>query len=137
MTGWNLLRVNGVKWGRVNARACAMLLGALDPSVKADIIARKANQVAARILFRLYTTYQPGGTGERNLVLTNLQNPQEVQDAALGVLALRAWGRWYQRCVDCGMNLPDPMVLVGALAHAPRKRRSCPTINICWPSLRP
>ena len=54
------------KWGRVNARACAMLLGALDPSVKANIIARKANQVAARILFRLYTTYQPGGTGERN-----------------------------------------------------------------------
>ena len=103
------------KWGRVNARACSMLLEALDPAVKSDIIARKANQAAPKILFRLYTTYQPGGTGERNLVLTNLQNPSAVHDATSGVSALRAWGRWYQRCVDFGMNLPDPMVLVGAL----------------------
>eukprot|EP00439_Symbiodinium_sp_Y106_P028464 s4801_g3.t1 len=72
-------------WGRVNARACAMLLDALDPTVKSDIIARKANQAASQILFRLYTTYQPGGTGERNLVLSNLQNPHVVQDAASGV----------------------------------------------------
>ena len=92
-----------------------MLLEALDPAVKSDIIARKANQAAPKILFRLYTTYQPGGTGERNLVLTNLQNPSAVHDATSGVSALRAWGRWYQRCVDFGMNLPDPMVLVGAL----------------------
>ena len=103
------------KWGRVNARACSMLLEALDPAVKSDIIARKANQAAPKILFRLYTTYQPGGTGERNLVLTNLQHPSAVHDAVSGVNALRAWGRWYQRCIDFGMNLPDPMVLVGAL----------------------
>ena len=103
------------KWGRVNARACAMLLEALDPTVKSDIIARKANQAASQILFRLYTTYQPGGTGERNLVFRNLQNPHVVQDAVAGVSALRAWGRWYQRCIDFGMSLPDPMVLVGGL----------------------
>ena len=48
-------------------------------------------------------------------MLSNLQHPTEVEDAASGVLALRAWGRWFQRCVDCGMNLPDPMVLVSAL----------------------
>ena len=100
---------------RVNARACSMLLDALDSAVKSDIIARKANQAAPKILFRLYTTYQPGGTGERNLVLTNLQHPSPVHDAVSGVNALRAWGRWYQRCIDFGMNLPDPMVLVGAL----------------------
>ena len=103
------------KWGRVNARACAMLMDALDPVVKADLIARKANHSASHILFRLYTTHQPGGTGERNLVLSNLQNPQVIHDATAGVAALRDWGRWYQRCVDFGMNLPDPMVLVGAL----------------------
>ena len=103
------------KWGRVNARACSMLLDALDSAIKSDIIARKANQAAPKILFRLYTTYQPGGTGERNLVLTNLQHPSAVHDAVSGVNALRAWGRWYQRCIDFGMNLPDPMVLVGAL----------------------
>ena len=77
------------KWGRVNARACAMLMDALDPVVKADLIARKANHSASHILFRLYTTYQPRGTGERNLVLSNLQNPQVIHDATAGVAALR------------------------------------------------
>ena len=98
------------KWGRVNARACAMLMDALDPVVKADLIARKANHSASHILFRLYTTYQPGGTGERNLALSNLQNPQVIHDATAGVAALRDWGRWYQRCIDFGMNLPDPIL---------------------------
>ena len=90
------------KWGRVNARACAMLMDALDPVVKADLIARKANHSASHILFRLYKTYQPGGTGERNLVLRTLQNCQIIHDATAGVAALRDWGRWYQRCIDFG-----------------------------------
>ena len=63
------------------------------------------NQAASQILFR------PGGTGEHNLVLSNLQNPHMGQDVASGVSALRAWGRWHQRCIDVGMN-SDPTVLV-------------------------
>ncbi|OLP88033.1 hypothetical protein AK812_SmicGene30673 [Symbiodinium microadriaticum] len=45
-------RAYGRQMGESNGRACAMLLDALDPTVK------------------LYTTYQPDGTGERNLVLS-------------------------------------------------------------------
>ena len=44
-----------------------MLLEALDPAVKSDIIARKANQAAPKILFRLYTRYQPGEQGNETL----------------------------------------------------------------------
>ena len=119
------------KWGRVNARACVMLMDALDPVVKADLIARKANHSATHILFRLYTTYQPGGTGERNLVLSNLQNLQVIHDATAGVAALRDWGRWYQRCIDFGMNLPDPMVLVGALTSMTKPMISKDT-EVTW-----
>ena len=119
------------KWGRVNARACVMLMDALDPVVKADLIARKANHSATHILFRLYTTYQPGGTGERNLVLSHLQNPQVIHDATAGVAALRDWGRWYQRCIDFGMNLPDPMVLVGALTSMTKPMISKDT-EVTW-----
>ena len=36
-------------------------LGCPGPTVKSDIIARKANQAASQILFRLYTTHQPEG----------------------------------------------------------------------------
>ena len=73
-----------------------------------------AHHSASHILFRLDTTYQRG-TGERNLALSNLQNAQVIHDAIAGVAALRDWRRWYQRCIDFGMNLPDPMLLVGAL----------------------
>ena len=119
------------KWGRVNARACVMFMDALDPVVKADLIARKANHSASQILFRLYTTYQPGGTGERTLVLSNLQNPQVIHDATAGIAALRDWGRWYQRCIDFGMNLPDPMVLVGALTSMTKPMISKDT-EVTW-----
>ena len=108
-----------------------MLMDALDPVVKADLIARKANHSASQILFRLYTTYQPGGTGERTLVLSNLQNPQVIHDATAGVAALRDWGRWYQPCIDFGMNLPDPMVLVGALTSMTKPMISKDT-EVTW-----
>ena len=34
------------KWSRVNAKACAMILSALDPGVKAEMVARRTTQVA-------------------------------------------------------------------------------------------
>ena len=88
----------------MNARACAMLLDALDPTVKSDIIARKANQAASQILFRLYTTYKPGGTGERNLVLSNLQNPHVAQGCSfrcasvegVGTVVSKVHRLWYE-----------------------------------------
>ena len=57
---------------------------------------RKANQTASQILFRLYKTYHSGGTGERNLVLSNLQNPHVVQDAVAGVSQ-----QWFQSLCVC------------------------------------
>ena len=99
------------KWSRVNARACTMILAALGQAVKAEMVARRTTQ----IMFRLYTLYQPGGSTEKALVLNHLQNPNVVQDVVSGVSALRAWGRWHKRCIDCGMVAPDPTVLAGAL----------------------
>ena len=107
-------------WGRVNARACAMLLDALDPTVKSDIIARKANQAASQILFRLYTTYQPGGTGERNLVLSNLQNPHVVQDAASGV-SVEGLGTVVSKVHRLWFEFAGPTGVGGGLT--PRNRR--------------
>ena len=69
--------------------------------------------------------------GERNLVLSNLQNSQVIHDATAGVAALRDWGRWYQRCIDFGMNLPDPMVLVGALTSMTKPMISKDT-EVTW-----
>ena len=103
------------KWSRVNARACAMLLESLDASVKADIIARRATQNAAHIMYRLHTIYQPGGTSERDLILRNLHDPPPFEDVAAGVSLLRSWGRCHRRCLECGMVAPDPSILARGL----------------------
>ena len=103
------------KWSRVNARACAMLLDSLDASVKADIVARRATQNAAHIMFRLHTIYQPGGTNERDLILRNLHDPPPFKDVVAGVSLLRSWGRWHRRCLECGMVAPDPSILARGL----------------------
>ena len=108
------------RWVRVNSRACGMILEALDPSVKAHILAHRATGVAACLLFRLFTMYQPGGGAERWLVLRSLQSPCLIQDVHSGVMALRDWGRWHRRCVECGMMVPDPMVLARALTEMTR-----------------
>ena len=79
-----------------------MLLAALDPAIKADLVVRRTTQVAAQIVFRLHAIYRPGGSDERNL-----QEPAVAQDVTTGVGTLRSWGRWYRRCVDCGMRAPD------------------------------
>ena len=49
------------RWARVNFRICSMLMAAVPESIKADIVAHKCNQSAPAILFRLHSTYQPGG----------------------------------------------------------------------------
>ena len=108
------------RWIRVNSRACGMILEALEPSVKAHILAHRATGVAACLLFRLFTMYQPGGGAERWLVLRSLQSPCLIRSVHSGVVALRDWGRWHRRCVECGMMVPDPMILARALTEMTR-----------------
>ena len=57
------------KWVRINARSCAMIVQAVPEAVKTDLIARRSTQSMPLLLFRLYTLYQPGGAGERAIIL--------------------------------------------------------------------
>eukprot|EP00439_Symbiodinium_sp_Y106_P050419 s505_g6.t1 len=67
------------KWTRVNARACALMMQSFVESVKLDLISRRSTQAASLILFRLYTAYQPGGAGERTVVLRHSKGPKYLQ----------------------------------------------------------
>ena len=68
-------------------------------------------------MFRLHTMYQPGGASERNLAQKNLQDPPVIKDVVSGVTLLRAWGRWYRRCLECGMAVPDTSILARGLTN--------------------
>ena len=103
------------RWLRVNFRVCSMLMAAIPEGIRADIVACKSNSSAPAILFRLHTTYQPGGGAEKALILKSLRDPLAAQGPASALKILRYWVRWYNRCVDCGMSPPDSTVLCQGL----------------------
>ena len=103
------------RWTRVNLRVCRMLMAGMTESIRSDVVARKCNQSAPALLFRLHTTYQPGGGSEKALILKSLQQPEVAKDPASAVKSLRDWIRWYNRCVDCNMSPPDTTVLSQSL----------------------
>ena len=108
-------RLTTGRWTRVNARACALMMQAFVESVRSDLIARRASQSAVMILFRLYTSYQPGGAGERSVVLQQLQGTEPPGDLNACLKALRHWPRWLQRCKDLNMVTPDGSLLARGL----------------------
>ena len=102
------------KWLRVNARGSSMLLNAMPNDLKADMVSRRCTQDCVRMLYRLYTHYQPGGSAERTEVLKRLQSPAETTGSETlegAVKVLRAWPRWLDRCRAVQMSPPDPSVL--------------------------
>ena len=103
------------KWTRVNARACTLVLGAVDESLKEDLVSRRATTSIIAMLFRLHTVYQPGGPHERSRVLRALQEPQTPENLTQALALLRNWPRSMQRCQDMGMSFPDSTVLAKAL----------------------
>ena len=104
------------KWARVNLRVCSMLMAALPMPIRSDVIACKGNLSTPAILFRLHTTYQPGGGSEKAAILKNLREPVAASSPASAVKTLREWVRWYNRCLDCGMSPPDATVLCQSLS---------------------
>ncbi|CAE7198011.1 GIP, partial [Symbiodinium natans] len=106
------------KWTRLNARVTAMLLAAMSEEQKMDMIANRISTSSVDMLFRLYTTYQPGGSLERQDVLKRLQSPMDYvdKDTIQEVLrVVRSWPRWMARCETLGMAAPDPSVLARGL----------------------
>ena len=105
------------RYVRVNARSCAMVLQAIPEAIKVDLIARRATQSMPSLLFRLYTVYQPGGAGERSVILQRLQGGEKPSTVVECLRQLRAWPRWVQRCQDMGMSVPDGTVLAQGLTN--------------------
>ena len=103
------------KWTRVNARACSMLLAAVDESIKQDLIARRISQDMVQSVYRLYISYQSGGSAEKTHVLKQLQHPSIPTNLQDCVSVLRPWPRWVLRCKQVGMMIPDPTVLAASL----------------------
>ena len=104
------------KYGRVNSRAAGMILGALPAEVKSEMVTKKCTGSSTSLVFKLLTTYRPGGEQEKTQLLEQLTAPEGATSPDLAVQALRRWGRWFSRAQDLAVTVPDPVLMVKGLA---------------------
>ena len=102
------------RYSRLENRALAMLLRSVPDALREEVIASR-NMCTVNIVFKIFTTYQPGGLKERSMLLSFLTTPGQVASAQEGVTALRKWFRWLQRTQQIGASLPDVSLLVSGL----------------------
>ena len=99
-------------WGRVEQRGQSMMLAALPEMLKAEVLANRATSTV-EVLFLIFTRYQPGGLGERALLLRQLVEGKQFATVGEMMEHLRGW-KW-------SFRLPSqPTLLVGALEKKAR-----------------
>ena len=76
---------------------------------------------ALGIICQLLVIYQPGGLGEKELVLRSLESLAETSTLVEAVQALRKWTRWRRRAFELHVSEPDPFLLVKGLNRIIRK----------------
>jgi len=105
------------KLPRTEQRAVTMLLAAVPEQIRRDVVAsRKMSSV--EIVFTLLCKYQPGGAQERTVLLRELNENKLTANAGVKEIlnTLRTWRRNLGRASELGVQLPDPLPLMGLLS---------------------
>jgi len=104
-------------YGRTEQRGVHLLLKAVAADVQ-QVLVTDRQMTSTAILFRLYVRYQPGGPGEKSLILKELTQLQKSNTMAELSAALRSWRRHFGRAREVGATLPDGTLLLRALEPA-------------------
>ena len=108
------------KWLRLERRASTLLLMAVPPDQREELISAK-RLTAMKIICHLMVLYQPGGLAEKELILRQLESPPEAVSLSDALQGLRKWSRWRHRATDLGVQEPDPFLLLKGLNRLTRK----------------
>ena len=108
------------KWSRLEKRSATMLLRALPQQARDEMVSSKRLS-AFGIVCQLLKSYQPGGLGEKELVLKSLEMPLEAGTIGEAVTGLRKWTRWRRRASELQIMEPDPFLLLKGLNRLIRK----------------
>ena len=99
---------------RTEQRGIQMLLKAIPETEQQALVTERALSTTA-ILFRLLVRFQPGGAGEKQILLqqlTTMSKSSNVPDLAAN---LRNWRRHFGRAQEVEAVLPDGILLLKAL----------------------
>ena len=107
-------RLKTPRFVRTEQRGVTLLLKAVPEEIRKELISAR-EITSTGVLYRLLVTYQPGGPGERALILKKLTDLGAMRNYAEAATALREWRRYYLRAQEIGATLPDPTLLAVAL----------------------
>ena len=102
---------------RTEQRGVTLLLKAVSEEQQKELVVDR-DLTSTAILFRLYVRHQPGGPGEKAILLgqlTSLQKASSMQELAS---SLRTWRRYFARAREVDASLPDGVLLIKALEAA-------------------
>ena len=94
------------RWMRLEKRVSTLLLMSIADAQREELVSAKKLS-AMQILGHLYTTFQPGGIAEKEVILKALEMPPESATLGEAVSELRKWVRWKRRAMDIHVNEPD------------------------------
>eukprot|EP00438_Fugacium_kawagutii_P017886 Skav201903 [mRNA] locus=scaffold3992:11450:20578:- [translate_table: standard] len=105
------------RFTRTEQRGTSLLLRALPEELQQTLIAAREMSSTA-ILYRLLVRFQPGGSGEKALLLQKLTCLEEAKDMVAVTSSLRTWRRHFQRALEVGAVVPDGTLLLQAMETA-------------------
>ena len=104
-------RINNLdKWKVLRVQIASMLREAIPTQIASELVALK-QMSPEEVLFKLFKTYQPGGSMERSQLLDEIQKPAKANTVSEAVLGLRTWSRQMARIEELGIVKPDPSQL--------------------------
>ncbi|CAL1167089.1 unnamed protein product [Cladocopium goreaui] len=106
--------VIGEGYARLEQRSVSMLLAALPEGLRQDVIASRRLSTVG-ILFRLFTTFQPGGSGERTGLIKSISEAKVPAGLVELLGSVRQWRRSVGRSEELSVTV-DPLVLTGVLS---------------------
>ena len=106
-----------VKYQRVESRAVSLILAAIPQNLRDEAVSNRWLSTAA-LLFRIQCVYQPGGSSERSMLLSQLTVPESVTTTKSAVAMLRKWQQHFYRVRELGASMPDPSLLLAGIDKA-------------------
>ena len=105
------------RYKRVESRAVSLILASIPGHIRDEAVSNRWLASAA-LIFRIMCLYQPGGSSERSMLLSQLVNPEAPKSLGMAVGVLRKWQQHFARIRELQAALPDSSLLLKGVDNA-------------------